>query len=343
MKRKPCLNCQNLLEADHHFCSACGQSVKEANLSLSDILSDTFNNFLSFDSKLLRTLRDLYKPAHLTTVYVQGQRGKYVRPGRMFLFFLLAAISFFLLQNEFEFDQNMIHERHQETYAEETQAKFDSLAQVFADTTGKTALTLDSIRTNLFKTKSDTADIYFGKGITLIGKDMGEYQILKKDAVLLTPNEVIEKYKIEGFLNRLQVKQFLKIANDPAGGLKYIVKNLSWVLIVLVFLSALTLKVLYIRKQYYFVEHLVLILYGHIGFLVVTILVSLLGMVFGGADVFMTIGLLVVLVMQYTSLLQYYKQSRMKTFVKWMAFNLVYMFMFVVIFLLIALISFLIF
>lgn len=79
------------------FCYACGQSEKGMIRHLSEVLSDLADIVLNVDSRIFRSLWDLYiRPGYLTTEYLAGRRARYVTPFR--LFFFLSIVAFFAMQ-----------------------------------------------------------------------------------------------------------------------------------------------------------------------------------------------------------------------------------------------------
>src|SRR5690606_35615876 len=65
--------------------------------SLSEVFSDLADIVFNVDSRVFRSLFDLYfRPGFLTTEYIAGRRARYVTPFR--LFFVLSVIAFFSMQ-----------------------------------------------------------------------------------------------------------------------------------------------------------------------------------------------------------------------------------------------------
>ena len=93
-----CLNCENSISEEDNFCSRCGQVNDLKKVSLKQYLSAYFDDFLSFDSRLLNTIVGLiFKPGFVTKNYVDGKRMSYVNPFKLYiqitiLFFLLIGI-----------------------------------------------------------------------------------------------------------------------------------------------------------------------------------------------------------------------------------------------------------
>jgi hypothetical protein len=64
---------------------------------LSEVLSDLADIVFNVDSRIFRSLGDLYfRPGYVTTEYLAGRRARYVTPFR--LFFFLTIIAFFAIQ-----------------------------------------------------------------------------------------------------------------------------------------------------------------------------------------------------------------------------------------------------
>lgn len=93
-----CLNCEREISVDDNFCPHCGQVNDLKKISLKQYLSAYFDDFFSFDSRLLNTVVALiFKPGYVTKNYVEGRRISYVNPFRLYinitiLFFLLIGI-----------------------------------------------------------------------------------------------------------------------------------------------------------------------------------------------------------------------------------------------------------
>ena len=79
-----CLNCGALLESA--YCSACGQK-RPRRLDFLNVVTDAAQNFVSLDSRFLRTVVGLtWRPGHVAREYIVGRRNTYTSPLK-FMFF----------------------------------------------------------------------------------------------------------------------------------------------------------------------------------------------------------------------------------------------------------------
>lgn len=99
-----CYNCQLPLTNGENYCPNCGQENHNRQASTRHLLLDFFNDYLSFDSKLFRSVVPLIlKPGFMTNEFLDGKRMKYVPPIRLFIF-----LSFFYFGIIYILDQQWV-------------------------------------------------------------------------------------------------------------------------------------------------------------------------------------------------------------------------------------------
>lgn len=94
--KSTCLNCGHKIKVDDKYCPNCGQQNIDRRVPLVELLGEFGRDYITFDSKLFRTLRPLIiKPGFLTNAFNSGQRVNYMPPIRMYLF--ISFLFFFLI------------------------------------------------------------------------------------------------------------------------------------------------------------------------------------------------------------------------------------------------------
>jgi uncharacterized protein DUF3667 len=90
-----CENCGAQLQGD--WCGHCGQAAVDYRRSFRHVVADVLDSFLNWDSKFFATIALLIlKPWRLTNEFLAGKRVRYVNPLRLYL---LASILFFFAVN----------------------------------------------------------------------------------------------------------------------------------------------------------------------------------------------------------------------------------------------------
>ncbi|MEM8560046.1 MAG: DUF3667 domain-containing protein, partial [Bacteroidota bacterium] len=89
-----CANCGASLVGP--YCAACGQKDQPLRQPVHRVVIETAAEVLGIDGRLWRTLAQLLLPGRLTRVYLNGRRTRFVRPLRLYL---LATLLFFFLVN----------------------------------------------------------------------------------------------------------------------------------------------------------------------------------------------------------------------------------------------------
>jgi hypothetical protein len=95
---KPLTHCENCgAQLQGHWCAQCGQPALDYRRSFRHVIADLLNEFLNWDSKFFATIALLiFKPWRLTNEFLTGKRVRYANPLRLYL---LASILFFFAVN----------------------------------------------------------------------------------------------------------------------------------------------------------------------------------------------------------------------------------------------------
>jgi hypothetical protein len=102
-----CPNCG--AEEVGKFCPNCGQSNKDFNKPIKEIVGELLDS-INLDIRLLNTLIPFFtKPGFLTQEYFNGRRKRYVPPMRLYMFF---SILFFFLVQYVDVEDNHIEDKN---------------------------------------------------------------------------------------------------------------------------------------------------------------------------------------------------------------------------------------
>ncbi len=204
------------------------------------------------------------------------------------------------------------------------------------------AQALDSLRSNLggYEVTDSTQLLYYNPSTKKI-----EYRSIDSHDVLMLPTaKLTDKYGFKDPVVRFQVSQWLRILLKEGGNfLNFILGNLAWMVFLMMPALALLLKLLYIRRGKYFVEHLVFSFHYHtFSFLAFTLAILLTpGLISLSlestpsesappSDVWVSVAFIAVMVYLFVALRRVYQQGYVKTFVKFCIINFSYIFIFLI-------------
>jgi len=311
------------------YCSSCGQANKRSRIPLWSALRDIFEQVFDLDSKLLRTLRGLLLPGQLTRYYFAGRRKSFLHPARLFLIsavVFLALFSFRTLQQvQSELERNFEAIRARGYHQKELTtlyADIDSLRGLRPQD-ASWQMALDSLSTSIGKPDSSFLTLGLFSFSWKEGFQTSSRKVGWKDLLILPMEELMKKYEIENYWERLLMGQIARVARDGKGFYQFVLGQLSWMLLLMMPAIALVLKLFYIRRGRYFVEHLYFTFHTHSFVFLLFGLVVLINPRFG---IWGELALLGSAVYVYLAFLRYYGQSWFKTLVKVFLISNVYFF-----------------
>lgn len=333
MANQNCRNCNHPLSDKDKYCSGCGQKNTDGRISIGSFFSAFFSTVFNLESKFFQTIGHSFIPGKLTVEYFNGKHKRYFHPVRFFIvtaLLLIAAIGLRTTEIDMSFgdygerSEKLVSKKmflgDMQTAADETLGKFpnqDSLKSAF-DT-----LYQSLAGTNL--NKQDSLDL--SRAIIAGGIDNIQFKISAEDFVNLSTPEIIDKYRVEGRIDRLILKQKLKLMKDKGSFGPFVLGNSLWMILLMMPVLALILKLLYIRHNYYYVEHLVFSFHTHaFTFLLLIIMVLISNL--DPPTWTIAIGLGTLFIYLYLALRKVYNQGWLKSLVKLLATNFVYFFLF---------------
>ncbi len=86
-------------------------------------------------------------------------------------------------------------------------------------------------------------------------------RIPSREIYELTPDSILEKYKITGFWYKMGFKQGIKSTQNPSGLIHFYIARLFWATVTMLPALALFLSLMYWRRKRFYVEHLVFLIH----------------------------------------------------------------------------------
>ena len=255
----PLTHCENCgAQLDGHWCAQCGQPAIEYRRSFRYVVADLLHEFLNWDSKFFATIALLIlKPWRLTNEFLAGKRVRYVNPLRLYL---LASILFFFAVNygarELKIEPGKLSPKDRAEIAADLKkedlppAARAKLAR-FLQESSPSPTPSDEM-----STPSPPPAPGNHKQRREYGK-IGErpFAVFDSDAKTSTPFERWIESRAKEKMGENGTKMGLFIAT--------LFSNLPYMMLCCIPLFALVLKVLYIRRHIFYIDHLIYALHIH--------------------------------------------------------------------------------
>lgn len=343
-----CRNCDTPLPEGARFCPQCSQKNHDGRLTFGEMVSETVATLFNLDNRIFSTLRAILIPGKLTTEYFEGKHIRYYHPLRLFLFTGLAVISILTVRYRqgpgYAQMEKVSSEMEQSHFNKQRFERLDSIRQAYNNELSSSAekLAVDSFAAradilNHPKEEKDSSSF----GINMFSGSIKGVKVSTKDLMELSTDELLEKYKVAGFWNRLFVSRSMRAMKNVNEYLLSMFGNAIWMLLVLMPLMALVLKFMYFRKPFLYYEHFVFNLHLHAAMF----LLLFLTLVFTKSPPIWLIGtsFTISIVYPFLAMRRVYKQGFWKTSLKYFIISIAYSLLVVISILLLVLISFVLF
>jgi hypothetical protein len=257
-QRAPITHCENCgAQLDGHWCAKCGQPAIDYRRSFRHVVADLLNEFLNWDSKFFATIALLiFKPWRLTNEFLAGKRVRYANPLRLYL---LASILFFFAVNYgtkgIHFDPSKLDAKDRaelESDLKDTnlppqaRQKLEGLLQESPPSPAPSPQTIEPSSQPL--AEKDRQKREYGK--------IGERPfVVFDDAKSTTPFERWIEGRAKEKMGEKGTKMGLFITT--------LFSNLPYMMLCCIPLFALVLKVLYVRRRIFYIDHLIYALHIH--------------------------------------------------------------------------------
>jgi hypothetical protein len=245
------------------FCAQCGQAAIDYRRSFRHIIVDVLDSFLNWDSKFFATIGWLIaRPWHLTNQFLAGRRVRYVHPLRLYL---LVSILFFFVVNYWA---KSIHADPGKLSAEDRAEIAAELNDPDIPPAVKARVQRELEAKGLTQPKAQTSP-------------SPEAAVSPKPTTIVSPAPSVtspspsgdfgplvqfDKPPSEGFEKWLEQRAKEKMGEHGSKMALFIAtlfSNLPYMMLCCIPLFALVLKVLYLRKRIFYIDHLVYALHIH--------------------------------------------------------------------------------
>ncbi|HWY41056.1 MAG TPA: DUF3667 domain-containing protein [Chthoniobacterales bacterium] len=293
-----CENCGTKLNGD--YCSHCGQAAIDYRRSFGHVILDVLNEFLNWDSKFFGTLGLLVtRPWRLTNEFVQGKRVRHVHPLRLYL---LASVAFFFAVNYgakgLRFEPGKISDKNGAEVATAISQKRDEIEKELA----KENLTADERRKAQqaldYLTKpspsaaplpspsvavpvpspSVTVPVPAAATVSPSESNRREYGAVGDRPFVVFDENEKSSTPFERWLEARAKEKMGEHGTKMGLFITTLFSNLPYMMLCCIPLFALVLKLLYIRRRVFYIDHLIYALHIHSFFYTGVMLIVLITM-----------------------------------------------------------------
>jgi hypothetical protein len=330
-KQRYCMNCHYPLPEIGEFCPQCSQKYTTGKVKLHALFSELLDALYSLDGRFFLTLRDIWVPGKLTSAYFKGKHRSYMHPLRIFLLAALIhfalighRISGFLEQSTSELKSAIERTFYHTAFYDSLDQRAQQLKASYPSADVK--LALDSLLRIEKSKATDSTSLALDFGILPIKDSTGKVITVTDIELLNVPFEDIVKQKgVTDFWSQIQLKQKIAFLRNPDRYASFLLGNLVWMVLLMLVVLSLVLKLFYIRRDRYLIEHFIYLLHIHtFGFLVVSLVLG-----FGWDNWrFWLWGWGALILYSLLTMFFYYRQSFGKTLLKFLSFGLMYIILF---------------
>jgi|GEM_PF-5375790 hypothetical protein len=229
-----CLNCRQ--ELTGRFCSSCGQDSRPFKRSLGSILSGAAEGLFDLDGKILKSIIPiLTSPGKLTLAYLDGKRRAQVNPFQLYAFFSFLFFFTSIYMPSFL-------EKELDT------GKLKDVPEFLGDSVSRE----DSVTIDFFDERLE-----FSAGDSV----RKPHKLASYDSV----QAVLPESRRDGLIKNLLTRRFYNIVDRAQSEgttifhevVQNFKDNIPNTLIFLLPFFALLLKLFYLRRNFFFVDHLI--------------------------------------------------------------------------------------
>jgi hypothetical protein len=334
---KPCPNCD--AEMTGAYCAMCGQERDTHRRTVWRLIKDYTEDLISFDSRVLRTLRALlFQPGELPLAFREGRTQRYVPAIRLYLFVSLLSFLFLsatgvaLMQFSMQVQSmRLTHDAHGDVLqivdgktVPLQGMKADAQNKVFVQGSDGTKTYVPGMRADGDVSNNISAVPVFFQRIGSVHSNLSPAQKKIIDGIGKDEEAELKRSDINWFVKGIYTAT-QKLQTNPAALNGPLMTWIPRILFILLPLYAMVLFLFYIRqrKSFYFVDHLVFSLSVHTAAFVILVMAAIAAQVIDGpwigVFVFLSLAAYVLLAMK-----RFYAQGWRITVVKYLAVGSLY-------------------
>ena len=334
-----CLNCGHPLELSDKYCPNCSQANSTKKLTLVDFFEEFLANYLSYDSKLWRTLAALLlRPGKITNEYISGKRLSYTNP---FRFLLSLAIIYFLIisfNSEFESFNKFGSGNNNPIFNLDTELnklEFDSEQERQIALAQLDSLKIKRFITNGISQRDSTLlsnpELYFQKidsgGIAERFAEKIQFfsTVIKHDTINYFEQGVTKFNLPKAKENEMAfnlANSLSDIERRPGSFLNSLISKLPITTFFFLPFFSFFIWMVYIRKKYTYTDHLIFSFHNQSLLFILLIVSNLINALFniGSEGLF----ILIFAIYLYKAMRNFYQQGRVKTVIKYFLLNTIF-------------------
>ncbi len=250
-----CTNCGKVLQESDNYCPHCGQENNNKRQSFRKVMYEHLEGLISIDSRLAQSLPALiFRPGFLTKEFLKGRRQRYLEPVKMFL---SIVVLYFILAS---FQDESFYSKDELSVAEKIKTAQQAGDSVVVIEDGLLKVKLNEIEDvddadSIKKTsdKFELDDLHYKKIQELVKKNVTDTE------------QVLDSIQVENTLwNRFYYSGVIKFAQTDYDKFKdYLASKLPWILFLLMPVFAMLLKLVYLRRNFLYIDHLIFAFHLH--------------------------------------------------------------------------------
>ncbi|MFD2246863.1 DUF3667 domain-containing protein [Pontibacter ruber] len=288
-KLTQCPNCGYTFDDTNNYCPNCGQENHDLNVPVKHLIAEFLEGTLHFDTKVWKTLKYLIlKPGLLSEKFNIGQRASYVPPFRLYVF--VSLIFFFVLA-----------------------LTTKSTVQLQSTKGDKPVAALPGMTIN-----ANLADSL------ALAADSAKLEKLEEVAAAAEEMKALKTNIIQDERATLVAEKFSKFISNSEGSKQKLLKNISFMMFLLMPFFAWLLNLFYRKQGRNYVEHLMFSIHLHTFYFILLIISMLAGHYLPVPDLSgVVIGIMILYL--FLALHRVYKQSYVRTLLRLIPIGFTYL------------------